>query len=83
MKANFHSREKITKQFIDLASKLSANFPDLDLRFNLQGNTNKIRYTVPTVSSKVFELTLGRSNVDKLVYEATFEIKELTQRFDA
>lgn len=77
------SRDKITKQFIYFASKVSAFFPDLDVRFNLQGGSNTLRYTIPAVTDEVFELTLGRERIESLIHEAAFAIKELTQRFDA
>ena len=83
MKPASASRDRITKQFIYFASKVSGYFPDLDLRFNLKGGTNTLRYTIPGVSEEVFELTLGREGVENLVHEAAFAIKELTQRFDA
>jgi hypothetical protein len=83
MRTHSAYRANITKQFVYFASRLSCSFPDLDLRFNLQGGTNRLRYTIPAVSSRVFELTLGKQNIETLVHEATFEIKEITQRFDA
>ena len=83
MRAAGTHRENLTKQFIYFASKVSSFFPDLDLRFNLQGNSNKIRYSIPDISSEVFELTLGVNKVEELVHEAAFAIKEATGRFDA
>ncbi|MFN8392225.1 MAG: hypothetical protein U0136_18175 [Bdellovibrionota bacterium] len=83
MRTGSSAKAKITKEFIYFASTLSSSFPDLDLRFNLQNGTNRLRYTIPAVSSKVFELQLGQDEIDSLVHEATFEIKEITRRFDA
>ena len=73
----------VTEQFINLATEISNLFPDLDLRFNLQQGTKRLRFTLPTVTKDVFELELNPENITPTVYEAAFTIKEITQRFDA
>jgi len=83
MKAAGSQRQHLTKQFVYFASRVSAFFPDLDLRFNLQGNSTKIRYSIPDVSKEVFELSLGGGKIEELIHEATFAIKEAAGRYDA
>lgn len=83
MRAAGPQREQLTKQFIYFASRVSSFFPELDLRFNLQGNSTKIRYSIPDISSEVFELSLAGAKIDELIHEAAFSIKEATGRYDA
>lgn len=83
MKLSDFPQQNVTDQFVYFASKLSTYFPDLDLRFNLQGGTNRLRYSIPSISKRVYELQLGHEHIENLVHEATFKIKEIAQRFDA
>ncbi len=83
MRTSAAPRDKLTRQFIDFASRVSSYFPELDLRFNLQGGTSRLRYSAPAISDRVFELELGQERIETLIHEAAFSIKELTQRYDA
>ena len=75
-------RQHLTKQFVHFASQVSSFFPELDLRFNLQGNSSTVRYSIPDICQDVFEVTLSGSLVEH-IHEAAFAIKEATGRFDA
>ncbi|MCB0361001.1 MAG: hypothetical protein KDD44_15235 [Bdellovibrionales bacterium] len=74
---------EIRRQFISIASELSIQFPDLDLRFNLQSGSNRLRYVAAAVSTEVHEMTLGEIETRELIYEAIFTLKELAQMYDA
>ena len=76
--------DPVTRQFVHFASSLTAYFPELDLRFNLRGDSKTLRYRVPELTADVFELDLDPSlSIEELIHEAAFTIKELAQRFDA
>ncbi len=84
MKTPVKQTDQLTRQFIHFASRLSAYFPELDLRFNLQDGTNTLRYRIPDLSKDVFELDLDPAlSIEQLLHEAAFTIKEIAQRFDA
>ena len=74
---------EIRQQFISIASELSNIFPDLDLRFNLQGGSNRLRYVAAAISSEVHELELGDLETQELIFEAIFTLKEVAQLYDA
>ena len=76
-------RDDITEQFIDIAQQVSLEFPELDLRFSLQSDSNILRYSAADVSQEVFELELGLEETTNLVYEAIFKVKQVAQLFDA
>jgi hypothetical protein len=83
MSLSERTREKLTGQFIDFATKLSGYFPELDLRFNLQNGSKTVRFTLPGHTNRVFEAELGQNELDSLVYEAAFAVKEMVRKFDA
>lgn len=68
-------------QFVDVARQLSLAFPDLDLAFNLQEGSQKMRCFVGT--EEPIELSLDGAETRELVFEAIFAIKSLVRRFDS
>ena len=70
------------QKFADMASRLSEQFPQLDLRFNLTEGDEYMRCMLPEVSDEVLEFHLG-SDSDRLLHEAIFAIKEVARLFDA
>lgn len=83
-KGQGRKNDPLTRQFVHFANCLSAYFPDLDLRFNLQDDSKTLRYQIPELTADVFELDLDPAqSIEELIHEAAFTIKELAQRFDA
>ena len=75
-------QEVVKQQFHVLANELSVRFPELDLRFNLQSGTNRLRLKAASVSHEVIELPLGEYETDELLYAAMFRIKEIARLYD-
>ncbi|MCC6221562.1 MAG: hypothetical protein IT291_10020 [Deltaproteobacteria bacterium] len=75
--------EEIEDQFIAVAMEISHLFPKLDLRFNLQSGSSKVRYSAPSISAEIFELDLNLGETSALIIEACFKIKEIGRLFDA
>jgi hypothetical protein len=82
MPRNMINRSELREEFIYIANELTGRFPDLDLRFNLRNGSKRCRLVMPTVTSHVVELSLGRGNPEALLHEAIFAVKELAQLFD-
>jgi hypothetical protein len=69
-------------EFISVASELMSRFPELDLRFNFQNGSNRLRFMVASVSRDIIELDLDTHDADDVLHAAIFEIKERAQIFD-
>ena len=76
------SPEEIEEQFVTVANALYAQFPDLDLRFNLKTGSNKAKCLIPNSNKTAIKLHLGHKNLNLLVRDAVWAIKVLTRRFD-
>ena len=72
----------VQDQFIEVARQLSGQFPELDLRFNLEDGSPILRFMMPEFTAEVFELELGALETSHLVCEAMFTIKEIARLFD-
>lgn len=84
MPAQNASAKPIESQFVRLASRISEQFPQLDLRFNLQSGTKVLRCLIAENSpSSIIEVALGSAPTEELLYEAIFAIKVATHSFDA
>jgi hypothetical protein len=75
--------DPLKRQFLYLASELNRGFPDLDLHFNLQAGTRRFRFFAAAIQSDIFEFNLGNGQVNDLLVEATFLLKQITCRYDA
>ncbi len=75
------SPQEIEEQFVAVANALYAQFPDLDLRFNLRSGSTKARCLVPNTAKKSIKLPLGK-NTELLVRDAVWAIKVMVRRFD-
>lgn len=72
----------IEKRFVRIANDLSAHFPELDLRFNWKRGSRRARFIAPEVTDEVFEMNIGVDDIERLLQEAIFTIKEVAKRFD-
>ncbi len=73
----------INNRFVAFATKLCLQFPELDLRFNLKGGTTRVRYLAAGTSPEIFEVDLGRVDLETTLQEAILNIKQIAQLFDA
>ena len=80
---NQTENEEISQQFVFLASRLSTEFPELDLRFTLRSGSSKMRFTIADLDSEYFDLDLDIGRSFEALYEAIFAIKQITRTFDA
>jgi hypothetical protein len=71
------------QQFVNIASRVSYFFPELDLRFNFTPESKTIRYIAPELSEEPFHASLLTTNAETIINEAILNIKELAQMFDA
>lgn len=77
-------RDETTNRFVYFASVLSGSFPSLDLRFNLESDSHTLRYYAAGTSPEVFQVDLNYVNdLETLVHEAIFNVKEIAQLFDS
>ena len=75
--------DRMHEKFVCVATLLSNQFPDLDLRFNLTSGSSTVRFQVATVSDQIFELDLESNESTFLVHNAILSIKEVARLFDS
>ena len=75
--------KKQEELFIELATRLTNQFPGLDIRFNHLANSGQVRLRIPDYSSEVLEIPIDLNSVERALYDATFAIKQLCRQFDA
>lgn len=77
-----HKSDPVTSKFVTLATQISGFFPELDLRFNLQHGSSRLRYMIAGLSDEVYELEFDTIDIGPTLHEAVFTIKQLLGRFD-
>jgi hypothetical protein len=76
--------QEIKERFVQFATDLCAQFPGLDLRFNLRHGTNWCRvFTGPYSRRRYLEVDLATPELDLTLYEAVWEIKRAEGILDA
>lgn len=79
----FNHHRALEHRFVCFARELTNVFPDLDLRFNLQGGTTKLRYLAADLSPEIFEADIAAQKIDTVIGEAILNIKQIARLFDA
>ena len=72
-----------TSELIAIARKVSQEFPDLDLRFNICENGSTIRLLAPDLTEHPIDLDANIEDSQQILYEAILAVKEVAKRFDA
>ena len=78
-----YSTKSGEKMFMSLVSQLYAQFPELDLQFTLEAGSSAARYKIADHSDEIYELELNTPNIEDTLYQAIFNIKSITKKFDA
>ena len=77
------AHEILEEEFHFIVRELTNVFPELDLRFNLQAGSNRIRYQIADVSHDTYEAQIGAQSAQNILNEAILNIKAIARRFDA
>ena len=83
MSFTLNAAPEIKERFLFLATNLHAQFPALDLRFNMAGDSTCLRFVAAAVCPDIVEIDLAEASPEELLYAAVFQVKEIAQLFDA
>ena len=82
------SREQVNtsqpqdKLFVDVATQLATQYPELDLRFTREEGSSSFGVLAPEHCEEQFEFSLEMKTAQQLVGEVTLELKQLLRWFD-